>query len=407
MNVRIVPIGKIARIQSGYAFKSDQFTNSGIRLLRNTNILPGQIYWDDLACINENRWEEFKNYQLIVGDVLLSLDRPIISSGIKVARITKSDIPALLVQRVGRFILDESSIDAEYLYTFLQSPKFIFSVSGHEQSLGVPHISPAQIESIEIPLPQIEKQRQIAARLKAQLAEVSKARQAAEAQLRDAHTLYAVILKETFLNEASEIWPRIELGEVGDVVAGITLGRKTNGKATRPIPYLRVANVKDGHLDLSDVSTIEATDDEIERLLLQPGDILLTEGGDPDKLGRGTFWSGELEECIHQNHIFRVRFPSDLYLPEFIAAQIGSTYGKDYFFAHAKKTTGIATINQKVLKSFPVLSPPIEAQKDVLESLSSRLDKAVRIIQAAKKQLNDINLLPRKILAQAFQYPSE
>ena len=232
---------------------------------------------------------------------------------------------------------------------------------------------------------------------------MDKARQAAEAQLRDAHTLYSAVLKEIFFNEASTTWPRIELGEVGDVVAGVTLGRKKNGKATRPIPYLRVANVKDGHLDLSDVSTIEATEAEIERLLLQPGDILLTEGGDPDKLGRGTFWNGELEECIHQNHIFRVRFPSESYLPEFIAAQIGSTYGKDYFFAHAKKTTGIATINQKVLKSFPVLSPTIEVQKGVMATLNSQLVEIKMIIQSATKQLNDINLLPQKILAQAFE----
>lgn len=284
--------------------------------------------------------------------------------------------------------------EPEFLYLFLKSSKLPEDGYGrhskHLKELLVPEISK-------------EKQRQIAARLKAQLAEVDKARQAAEAQLREAHTLYAAVLKETFLNGASETWPRVELGEVGDVVAGVTLGRKTNGKATRPIPYLRVANVKDGHLDLSDVSTIEATETEIKRLLLQPGDILLTEGGDPDKLGRGTFWNGELEECIHQNHIFRVRFPPESYLPEFIAAQIGSTYGKNYFFAHAKKTTGIATINQKVLKSFPVLSPTIEVQKGVMATLNSQLGETGKIIQSATKQLNDINLLPQKILAQAFE----
>ena len=265
------------------------------------------------------------------------------------------------------------------------------------------NLNGALLNALKVPAPNKTIQRQIAARLKAQLAEVDKARQAAEAQLRDAHTLYSAVLKEIFFNEASTTWPRIELGEVGDVVAGVTLGRKKNGKATRPIPYLRVANVKDGHLDLSDVSTIEATEAEIERLLLQPGDILLTEGGDPDKLGRGTFWNGELEECIHQNHIFRVRFPSESYLPEFIAAQIGSTYGKDYFFAHAKKTTGIATINQKVLKSFPVLSPTIEVQKGVMATLNSQLVEIKMIIQSATKQLNDINLLPQKILAQAVE----
>jgi type I restriction enzyme S subunit len=312
------------------------------------------------------------------------------------------DIPAAINQACFA-ILPNETWDPEFLHLWLianyQNLRGLSEGRGGNQA----NLNGGLLNALKVPAPDKTIQRQIATRLKAQLAEVDKARQAAEAQLRDAHTLYAVVLKETFLSGDSETWPRIELGEVGDVVAGVTLGRKANGKAMRPIPYLRVANVKDGYLDLSGVSTIEATEAEIQRLLLQPGDILLTEGGDPDKLGRGTFWSGELKECIHQNHIFRVRFPSDSYLPEFIAAQIGSTYGKDYFFAHAKKTTGIATINQKVLKSFPVLSPPIEIQKIVMDALNSRLDEAGKIIQSATQQLSDINLLPQKILAQAFE----
>ncbi len=259
------------------------------------------------------------------------------------------------------------------------------------------------MQRIFIPLPSMERQRQIVTRIKARLAEVKKAHKAVKVQLQDSQFLKSAILKETFTNHDSKKWPAIRLGEAGDVVAGITLGRKVNGKATRSIPYLRVANVKDGHLDLSDVKKIEATDAEIERLLLRPGDILLTEGGDPDKLGRGTFWSGELDECIHQNHIFRVRFPQDSYLPEFIAAQIGSIYGKGYFFSHAKQTTGIATINQTILKNFPVLSPPIETQKTVMAALTSQLDEVEKMIVSIKKQLHEINQLPQKILAQAFE----
>jgi type I restriction enzyme, S subunit len=269
-------------------------------------------------------------------------------------------------------------------------------------TVGQQRVPTSFLENLEIPVPPIEKQRQITTRLKAQLAEVENARQAAEMQLRDAKALNAAILKEVFENRQSSSWPITKLGDVGEVVAGITLGRKTNGKKTKPVSYLRVANVKDGHLDLSDVKTIDATESEIERLRLQQGDILLTEGGDPDKLGRGTFWQSEIEECLHQNHIFRVRFQKDKYLPDFIAAQIGSTYGKDYFFAHAKKTTGIATINQQVLKAFPLLSPDIGIQKKVMIELSGRLQETQAIISAAETQISDINLLPQKILSQAF-----
>ena len=100
-------------------------------------------------------------------------------------------------------------------------------------------------------------------------------------------------------------------------------------------------------MDLSDVYDIEATDEEIDRLRLRVGDLLLTEGGDADKLGRGTLWRGELPLCIHQNHIFRVRFDLEQFSPDFIAAQTASPYGKAYFSAHAKQTTGIATITDR------------------------------------------------------------
>jgi type I restriction enzyme S subunit len=104
-------------------------------------------------------------YELAVGDVLISLDRPIISGGIKVARVSDDDLPALLLQRVGRFLLDTNKIDAGYLYFFLQTDRFITEIAGHEQSLGVPHISPTQVEAINIPLPAVSAQKQLAKNL--------------------------------------------------------------------------------------------------------------------------------------------------------------------------------------------------------------------------------------------------
>jgi len=339
---------------------------------------------------------ESGKYLFSNNDVLYSKLRPYLK------KATIAEYSGLCSADIYPIKIDSKTILPYYLRLLLVSDFFTDYANEESARSRMPKLNREQLFSFEFALPSLDHQQNIVSTIEAQLAEVEKARQAAETQLRDAHILYATVLKEAFFNKASNTWLRIELGEVGDVVAGVTLGRKTNGKATRPIPYLRVANVKDGHLDLSDVSTIEATEAEIERLLLQPGDILLTEGGDPDKLGRGTFWNGELKECIHQNHIFRVRFSSALYLPQFIAAQIGSTYGKDYFFANAKKTTGIATINQKVLKSFPVLSPPIEVQKGVMDALRNRLDDAIRIIQSSTEQFNDISVLPQKILAQAF-----
>ncbi|WP_350132415.1 restriction endonuclease subunit S [Nitrosomonas sp.] len=194
------PIGSVARLQSGYAFKSETFKPSGIRLLRNANILPGKVYWDNSVHISEEDAQKFPSYELATGDVLISLDRPIISSGIKVARVSETDLPALLLQRVGRFLLDKSRCDADYLYAYLQTDRFITEISGHDQSLGVPHISPTQVEAVEIPLPDLPTQRRIAKRLVEITDTWTMATKALQRQLEDLTVLPQHLLAQAFEN---------------------------------------------------------------------------------------------------------------------------------------------------------------------------------------------------------------
>lgn len=178
----------------------------------------------------------------------------------------------------------------------------------------------------------------------------------------------------------------------------MTLGRRIEGEDIREVPYLRVANVKDGHLDLMDVATTLAATREIAALSLRKGDLLLTEGGDADKLGRGTIWEEQIRECIHQNHIFRVRFGQD-FEPAFVAAQIGASYGKAYFLLrHAKQTTGIATINQRVLKAFPLMVPRLTIQREIVESLREQTTATGSAISAARAELDAI-IAPKALCA--------
>ena len=192
------PIGSAAKLQSGYAFKSESFRTNGIRLLRNANILPGKVYWDEAVFLNEADASRYPSYVLNDGDVLISLDRPIISSGIKVARVGSDDLPALLVQRVGRFILDPEKLEADYLYAYLQTEMFITEITGHDQSLGVPHISPTQVENIEIPLPSVTAQRELSKRLSQALYEWKTATTAIRAMLNDINLLLRKILAQAF-----------------------------------------------------------------------------------------------------------------------------------------------------------------------------------------------------------------
>jgi type I restriction enzyme S subunit len=158
-------------------------------------------------------------------------------------------------------------------------------------------------------------------------------------------------------------WPEAALTDAAEIVSGVTKGRHLDGKQTVFAPYLRVANVQDGYLNLSEIKEIEVLPTDIAKYRLLGGDILLTEGGDPDKLGRGTVWREHVDNCIHQNHIFRVRITTDNLLPDFLSVLIGSERGKRYFLRAAKQTTGIASINSTQLKNFPLLIPPLDLQQ--------------------------------------------
>ena len=162
-------------------------------------------------------------------------------------------------------------------------------------------------------------------------------------------------------------WPVAALNSVADVRSGATKGRNLQDKPTTTLPYMRVANVQDGRLALDDIQEIEVLTSEVNKYSLQAGDLLLTEGGDPDKLGRGAVWNAELPQCLHQNHIFAVRASTACMLPEFLSAQISSLRGKRYFLKVGKQTTGIATINKTVLSQYPALVPPLAAQQKYVE----------------------------------------
>jgi type I restriction enzyme S subunit len=151
-----------------------------------------------------------------------------------------------------------------------------------------------------------------------------------------------------------------------------------------------VLNVQYKRLDLSVVKEIDATDVEIERHLLKRNDLLLTEGGDPDKLGRGTLWREELPRCIHQNHIFRVRINEGAGIdPVFLNWLVASERGRRYFLRSAKQTTGIASINATQLRRFPLLVPPLTLQNQ-FSSYLAKLEEDKSTHQAYLNKLDDL-----------------
>ncbi len=257
-----------------------------------------------------------------------------------------------------------------------------------------PAVSDRIVKDSFVPLPPIDEQRRIAAILDHADALRAKRREALARLDELGDSVYADMFADMHCHSR-----QVRLDEVSEIVSGITKGRKVNGAPLRAVPYLAVANVQDKALDLAVVKNIEATDAEIERWRLQRDDLLLTEGGDPDKLGRGSLWREELPEAIHQNHVFRVRPDTSQVDPIYLNWAIGSRRGKAYFLRSAKQTTGIASINSTQLKAFPLELP----SKDVQERFAQRVRAIDYVRDHYRTALAELDALFASLQSRAFR----
>lgn len=184
-----------------------------------------------------------------------------------------------------------------------------------------------------------------------------------------------------WIGEIPKEWRKTQLRHCATIKSGITLG-KSYSKDTVLIerPYLRVANVQGGYVDLNDLATIEVTPDEDLKYRLHSGDVLMTEGGDRDKLGRGCVWHGEIEPCLHQNHVFAVQTNETVLLPEFLEYLTASDVGRSYFDVTAIKTTNLACTSSSKVLAFTIPLPPVEEQIEIvgfIKKCSLELNKLI------------------------------
>lgn len=165
-------------------------------------------------------------------------------------------------------------------------------------------------------------------------------------------------------------WAVTAFDEVAVVIGGVTKGRDLRGKQVIVCPYLAVANVQRGHFKLGGLKSIEISADELAKYQVHEGDLLITEGGDWDKVGRTAIWRGGVANCLHQNHVFKVRVPSKQLLNEWVELVFNSGVGRNYFAGASKQTTNLASINMTQLRSFALPIPPLDEQQRILSALA-------------------------------------
>jgi len=310
------------------------------------------------------------------------------------------------------FVIRPTRVDRRFLFYYLQSSSF---KQEGEASMtgagGLKRVSPDVLRQHHLPVPPEETQRLIANYLDRETARIDgliaeKERMLALLEEKRAALISRVVtcgldlnapLKpsgQEWLGEIPAHWGLQRLKQLAEVRGGLTLGKQYVGELLE-YPYLRVANVQDGYLNLDDVLTVEVPASEVAANLLAYGDVLMNEGGDIDKLGRGCVWRDEIAPCLHQNHVFAVR-PHSVD-SNWLALWTSTLQAKRYFESRAKRSTNLASISGSNIKELLVPLPPVGEQLAIqqflairqsrLETLRSELRDSLRLLAERRAAL--------------------
>lgn len=285
------------------------------------------------------------------------------------------------------------------------------NLNQYSQSAAQPGISVEVIENLSVPVPPEPEQQAIAAYIDRETARIDgliaeKERMLALLEEKRAALISRVVTRgldpnaplkssgQEWLGDIPAHWRLQRLKQLAEVRGGLTLGKQYLGEL-HEYPYLRVANVQDGYLKLDDVLTIEVPASEAASNLLAYGDVLMNEGGDIDKLGRGCVWRDEIAPCLHQNHVFAVR-PHSVD-SDWLALWTSTLQAKRYFESRAKRSTNLASISGSNIKELPVPLPPTGEQLAIrqfladshsrLESLCSELRDSLSLLAERRAAL--------------------
>ena len=306
--------------------------------------------------------------------------------------------------------------DTYYRYLF-KSQSFISKMNN--LTVGIregKNIQYVDFANSQIPVPPLAKQEHIAAFLDAECAEIDAVLEKTRASIEEYKKLKQAVITQAvtkgirgdmpmkdsgieWIGDIPAEWRKTQLRHCAAIKSGITLGKKyekTDSLVERP--YLRVANVQDGYVDLSVLTTIEVTQDEDLKYRLRAGDVLMTEGGDRDKLGRGCVWHGEIEPCLHQNHIFAVQTSKDTLLPEFLEYLTVSDVGRSYFDVTAIKTTNLACTSSSKVLAFTIPLPSVEEQAEIVEALNTKCAGIDALVAKKQQYLTEIENYKKSLI---------
>lgn len=386
-----VRLGDHARVKARLGWKglkADEYVLDGPIFLAAPNLRGGRIDFDRVDHLPQWRYDESPEIQLEIGDVLLVKD----GSTLGVSALVKALPKPTTVNGSIAVIRAGLSLAGDFLFYAINGQRFQKLIFLKRAGLGVPHLFQRDLRDFRLLLPSLAEQKRIAdilSRLDETIEQtealIAKHQQikmglmqelftrgiSPDGRLRPTATQAPRLYKNSLLGTIPKAWSLVSLGKVAEIVSGVTLTSHAEPRTGVVVPYLRVANVQDGYFDLTEIKKVKVSIAQLEKLRLKDGDVLMNEGGDFDKLGRGAVWRGVIDPCVHQNHVFRVRPKNEELQSEFLAYWSQSEFGRKYFILNSKQSTNLASINSSQLHRFPVVIPERQEQIAIQERLAA------------------------------------
>lgn len=371
----------------------------------------------DLTEAKEGDWDEVEARPFCVaeGDFLVSRGNGSLRLLAKGSLVGSKPAKVAFPDTMIRIRARDDLIRPEYLALTWQSPAVRTQIEAAARTTaGIYKINQGSLGGIRVHVPSLKRQDEVLDAVQPQLLQLEElllqsARLATRTEL-----VEDVILRHAFLPDLAAKrdllnalgtaplptgWCWRQLSELADIAGGVTKDSKRATESSVEVPYLRVANVQRGRLDLTEVKTIAVAPEKAVALRLQFGDVLMNEGGDRDKLGRGWVWEDQIPGCIHQNHVFRVRLHGEL-LPELLS-WYGNSCGRLWFEQQGAQTTNLASISKAKLSRLPVPVPSAAVQESLRDLLQTQLDLLAPARQSAARLLRQAAALRSSIVAAA------
>ena len=398
-----IELGSILKLKNGYAFKSEDFRDKGVPVIRISNIQNEQVLTEDAARIDISKIKQ--EFVIKQGDILIAM------SGATTGKygIYNEDVVAVQNQRVGNLVPhDERFTSRKFILYLLGNLKK--EIEDKAYGGAQPNISPKIIEEIIIGLPPLPEQQRIVAKLDTLFGHLNAMKTRLERIPQLLKEFRQKVLTQAVTGKLTEEWREgQELEEwgteaLGNLLLDVKYGTsKKSDYETNGIPILRIPNIKEGEIDISDLKYSILDDKEYESLSLDKGDILIIRSnGSVSLVGQCAIVRDNLKGFSFAGYLIRLRV-KDLLFPDYLNYALESHSLREQIVEKAKSTSGVNNINSQEIKDLIINYPPVIEQQEIVRRVETLFAKADQIEAGYQKLKAKIDQLPQALLAKAFR----